>query len=198
MGVNIIRALIRFFLFFVFRIKVVGKENMPREGGVIVAINHRSNWDVVVAGAVSPRRLGYMAKAELFNNKLFGALIKALGAFPVHRGKGDIGAIKAALTRLRDGETVAMFPEGRRVKENEKATAKPGAVMIAHKAKVPVVPVKISGKYRFMSKLTVYFGKPVTYENLYEEKLTVEQLQSLANELMDTLYSLDTPKALGE
>lgn len=198
MGVNIIRALIRFFLFFVFRIKVVGKENMPRKGGVIVAINHRSNWDVVVAGAVSPRQLGYMAKAELFNNKLFGALIKALGAFPVQRGKGDIGAIKAALTRLRDGETVAMFPEGRRVKENEKVTAKPGAVMIAHKAKVPVVPVKISGKYRFMSKLTVTFGKPVTYENLYEEKLTVEQLGSLANELMETLYNLDTEEALGE
>jgi len=196
--VDIIRALIRVFLFFVFRIKVSGKENMPHEGGVIVAINHRSNWDVVVAGAVSPRQLGYMAKAELFNNKLFGALIRALGAFPVHRGKGDIGAIKSALTRLRDGETVAMFPEGRRVRDNEKATAKPGAVMIAHKAKVPVVPVKISGKYRFMSKLCVTFGEPITYENLYDEKLTVEQLQSLANELMEVIYNLDTQKALGE
>lgn len=198
MGFKIARMLVRFFLLFVFRIKVTGKENMPAEGGAVVVINHRSNWDVVVAGVSSPRQLGYMAKSELFKNRLLGGLITALGAFPVHRGKGDIGAIKAALIRLREEKIVAMFPEGRRVKENETAMAKPGAVMLAHKARVPVVPIKLSGKYHWMSKINVIIGKPVTFEEYYEEKLTVEQLQELTDSLMKNLRSLDAALPAGE
>lgn len=194
MGFKIAKAIVRAFLFFVFRIKVIGKENMPQEGGAIVAINHRSNWDVVVAGVMSPRQLGFMAKSELFENKMLGALITALGAFPVQRGKGDIGAIKAALTRLRAGKIVAMFPEGKRVKEDEKVNAKPGAVMLAHKAKVPVVPVRITGKYRWMSRIVVNFGKPVTYEEYYDEKLTVAQLQELSDSLMSDIRMLSEPE----
>ena len=198
MGFNIVKVLIRFILLFVFRIRVTGKENMPMEGGVIVAINHRSNWDVIVAGVTAPRQLGYMAKSELFKNKLFGALITSLGAFPVHRGKGDIGAIKAALTRLREGKIVAMFPEGKRVKDGSLPTAKPGAVMLAHKAKVPIVPIKLTGKYRWLSKITVTIGKPVYYDEYYDEKLTVEKLQELTDTLMRNLRALDEPKKLKE
>lgn len=196
MGFKIAKAIVRGFLCLVFRIKVVGKENMPLDGGAIVAINHRSNWDVVVAGVVSPRQLGYMAKSELFDNKLLGWLISALGAFPVQRGKGDIGAIKAALTRLREGKIVAMFPEGRRVKDDEKVNAKPGAVMLAHKAKVPIIPVRITGKYKWMSKIVVNFGKPVTYEEYYDEKLTVAQLQELSDNLMRNIRMLSQESAL--
>ena len=191
---EIVKAILRFLMLFVFRIRVVGKENMPKEGGLLAAINHRSNWDVIIAGIMSPRQLGFMGKAELFKNKLFGALFSSLGAFPVQRGKGDIGAIKAALTRLRDGKTVAMFPEGRRVKNNEVVTPKSGAVMLAHKAKVPIVPIKISGKFKWMSKITVYIGEPVSYEEFYDVKLTVEQLQDLSDELMKNICSLDKVK----
>lgn len=191
MGFKIVRAIVRMFLMFVFRIKIYGKENMPTEGGAIVVINHRSNWDVVIAGITSPRKLGFMAKAELFECKPLGMLITALGAFPVQRGKGDIGAIKAALTRLRKEEIVAMFPEGKRVKDNESVTAKPGAVMLAHKAKVPIIPIKLTGKYRWMSKINVVIGTPITLEEYYDEKLTVEQLQELTDGMMNNLRSLD-------
>lgn len=194
MGFKIVLVLIRFVLFFIFRIKVSGKENMPAEGGVIVTINHRSNWDVVVAGVTSPRKLGFMAKSELFKNKLFGSLISSLGAFPVHRGKGDIGAIKAALLRLREGKVVAMFPEGKRVRDGSLPTAKPGAVMLAHKAKVPIVPLKISGKYRWMSKITITIGEPIFYDEYNDEKLTVEKLQELTDAMMKNLRALDAPK----
>lgn len=188
---NIVKVIVRTFLFFVFRIRVCGKANMPKEGGMIVVINHRSNWDVLVAGVCTPRRLGFMAKAELFKNKFFGWLITSLGAFPVQRGKGDIGAIKAALTRLRNDDVVAMFPEGKRVKENEKVSAKPGAVMLAAKAGVPVIPVKISGKYKWMSKITITIGEAITYQSCDGEKLTVEKLQELSDELLKTIKSLD-------
>ena len=187
---KIIRAIIKFFMFFVFRIKVIGKENMPKEGGAVVAINHRSNWDVIVAGISSPRQLGYMAKAELFENKLFGRLITALGAFPLHRGKGDISAIKAALARLRDGEIVAMFPEGRRVKHGETSSVKPGAVMLAQRAQVMIVPIKISGNYKWLSKITLTIGQPISYEDYYCEKMTVEALQQLSDDMMKTINSL--------
>lgn len=193
-GFKIVQAVIRVFLFFVFRVKVIGKENLPKDEGAIVAINHRSNWDVVVLGATSTRQLGFMAKAELFKNKILAALFTALGAFPVQRGKGDLGAIKAALTRLRNKEIVAMFPEGRRVKEGEEAEPKQGAVVLATRAQVPIVPVNISGKYRWLSKITVTYGQPIYYTQFAEEKPTVEQLHSLSIDLMKTIRGMSVSK----
>ncbi|MDY3928169.1 MAG: lysophospholipid acyltransferase family protein [Clostridia bacterium] len=189
---RIIQAIVRFFLFFVFRIKVYGRENIPKEGGVMVASNHRSNWDPVILGAYSLRKLNFMAKSELFKNKVLGKLITALGAFPIHRGRGDLGAVKAALTMLRAGNAVAIFPEGRRVKDNEKIVPKPGAVMLAVKAQVPVLPVRIVGKYRWFSKINVYFGKPVEYTEYYDEKLMVDTLQGLSDGLMSKIRSMDS------
>lgn len=182
----------RFFLFFALRIKAVGRENVPAEGGCLLVLNHRSNLDVVIAGMTCPRPLRFMAKSELFKNKLFGRLITALGAFPVHRGKGDIGAIKSALAKLHDNEMVLMFPEGRRVADNEEKSvrAKPGAVMLAIRAQVPILPVYISGKFSFMKKITITYGKPITYEQYYGEKQSVEELQVLSDEMMKTVRSL--------
>lgn len=191
---KIIKEIIRFFLFFVFRIKIYGKENMPKDTGIIVAINHRSNWDVLIAGSCSPRRLGFMAKSELFKNKAFGWLISKLGAFPVQRGKGDISAIKAALTRLRNNDVVAMFPEGKRVKANEDVSAKPGAVMLATRAGVPIVPIKIKGKYRWLSKISVIIGEPIYYADYSGEKISVEQLQLLSDSLLKTIKQLEPCK----
>lgn len=189
-GFKIIKAILRVFLFLVFRIEVVGRENMPMDTGVIAAINHRSNWDVVVLGATAPRQLGFMAKAELFKNKLFAAFFKTLGSFPVQRGKGDIGAIKSALTRLRNDEVVAMFPEGTRVRKGKEAEPKHGAVMLAARAQVPLIPINISGKYRWMGKITITYGEPIYYKNFADEKPTVEELQSLSKEMMKIIREL--------
>ncbi len=189
---KIIQAVIRFFLFFVFRIKVYGKENIPIDGGVMFTINHRSYWDVVVVGANSPRKLNFMAKSELFDNKLFGKLITALGAFPVHRGKGDLGAVRATLSMLRSGNAVAMFPEGKRVKDGERIVPKPGAVMLALRAQIPIVPVRIEGGYKWFSKVNVFFGKPVEYSEYYNEKVMIDTLQELSNELMNKIRTLNT------
>lgn len=187
---KIVRVLVKFFFFFVFRIKVHGKENMPSSGGAVVAINHKSNWDVPIAGIYAPRQLGFMAKAELFKNKILSWLFTSLGAFPVQRGKGDIGAIKSALLRLRNGDIVAMFPEGKRVKNGETSKAKPGAVMLATRANVPVVPIKLTGNYKWFSKIDIYIGKPIDYSE-HTEKLTADDLQKLADELMNTINNLD-------
>lgn len=187
---RISKIVLRFILFFVFRIKTEGRENVPSEGGVLLAVNHRSNWDPVIAAIGCRRKLRFMAKSELFKNKIFGALITSLGAFPVHRGKGDIGAIKSALGILKNNETMLIFPEGGRVRDEHLAEAKPGAVLLAIRAEVPVVPVYISGKYRWFSKLTVSFGEPVYYSEYYGEKAKVEELQAMSNELLKKMRAL--------
>lgn len=186
-------AFCRICLLFAFRIKAVGQDNIPKEGGCILALNHKSNLDPVIAAVTCKRKPGFMAKAELFENKFFGALIKSLGAFPVQRGKGDIGAIKCALSMLKEESMILMFPEGKRVKkpEDEKFTkAKPGAVMIAIRARVPIQPAYISGKYSFMKKITVKYGEPIYFDEYYDKKLTVEELQNITDEVMKNIRSL--------
>lgn len=184
-------VLLRFLSLFIFRIKVVGKQNIIKEGGAILAVNHKSNWDPVLVALTCPRKLSFMAKSELFKNKLFGWLIKELGAFPVHRGKGDLGAIKTALTILKQQNVMMMFPEGKRVQENEKAEPKPGVAMISTHARVPVIPVLLSGKYRWMNKITVTYGEPIYFDEYYDEKLSVEKLQELSRFVMNNVYSLN-------
>lgn len=187
----------RIFLFFAYRLKVIGRENVPSEGGVLLVFNHRSYMDVVIAGVTCPRKLNFMAKSELFKKKFFARLISSLGAYPIQRGRGDIGAIKSTLAKLSDNEAVLIFPEGKRVKtvDDEKHTrAKPGAVMIAVHGKVPVVPVYISGKIKFMHKVTITYGKPIYYTEYYGQKLNIEQLQSLSDEMMKEIRKLKVVK----
>lgn len=175
----------------IFRVKITGRENIPPSGGMILAVNHRSNWDVIFAGIGSTRPLRFMAKAELFKNKLFGALITSLGAFPVNRGRGDVGAVKGALSILRSGQVLLMFPEGHRTDSKKHLKPKSGVSMIAVHAKVPVVPLCISGEYKFMKKVTVAFGKPMTFEEYYGTKPNGDKLQDIAQEIMDNVYALE-------
>lgn len=189
-----IKYLFRFFFLFAFRIKIIGREKVPYDTGVIFAGNHKSNWDGLVILATCPRRLAFMGKAELFKYKPFAFILKKFGVFPINRGKGDISAIKTSLRILKDEQAFLMFPEGKRVKKYEKDQVKPGVVMISTRAKVPVVPVTISGTYRWMNKITLTYGDPIYFDEYYDEKLTVDQMQKISVSLMDNIYSYDETK----
>lgn len=188
---NFAKVLVKVFLFFCFRIEKVGLENIPKEGGAILAVNHTSNWDVLVVGTTFPRVMRYMAKAEMFKNKILGGLFRSLGAFPVHRGRGDIGAIKGAFEILNNKQVMLMFPEGKRVKKNVRTEAKAGVAMIASKVKVPVIPVHIIGDYKWMNKITVVYGKPIEFSQYYDKKVTMDELQRLSNDVLSTIYNLE-------
>lgn len=181
--------LIRCFMYTVFRLRVHGRENMPAKGAVIVALNHKSYWDPVLAISVLPRRLNFMAKKELFDIPLLGGILKWAGAFPVSRGTSDLGAIKTSLSLLRSGKALAMFPEGRRVFKDQAHTAKPGVAMIAEKTGAPIVPVSIAGRYRFLSRVDLYIGKPVCVKSEDGHKLTGEELQEISDKLMAEILS---------
>lgn len=188
---SVVKTIVGFALLFVFRIRRRGAENVPKEGGVILAFNHRSNWDPVIAALAAKRHLCFMAKEELFKNPVFGGLIKKFGAFPVRRGKNDIGAIKTAMKILGGGNVMLMFPEGHRIKDGRIVKAKPGVALIAQMAKVPVVPVCISGNYSWMSKVTVSFGEPIYFDKYYGQKLTQEKVQELADGVLNSVRALD-------
>lgn len=171
---------------------VIGKENIPKKGGAILALNHRSNWDVVVAAISCPRPLNFMAKKELFSNRLFGWLISQFGAFPLSRGKGDVKAIKTAIGRLNEGKILQLFPEGTRVRNQSDVKAKAGVAMLAVRTKVPVIPGVIVGEYRPFRRIYVAFGKPVSLEQYYGQKLDGEQLYEISEGIMGRIRKMYT------
>ena len=183
-------SIARFLLLFMFRIKTVGIENVPKSGGVIYAANHKSCYDPIVIAATSKRQLTFMGKKELFKFKPFGYILKSLGAFPVNRGKGDVGAVKTGLTILKQEKVMMIFPEGKRINKGEVVPAKPGVAMFAIHAKVPVMPIKIEGEYRFMHRIKIIYGKPMYFDEYYGQKLSSEKLQELSQNILDTIYGL--------
>lgn len=187
-------TLARIFLFFTFRIERVGNENEIENGGIIYAANHMSCYDPVVIAATSKRQIAFMGKKELFKFKPFGYILKSLGAFPVNRGKGDIGAVKTGLNILKQDKVMMLFPEGKRVDKGEIVPAKPGVAMFATHAKVPVLPIKICGDYKFMHKIKIIYGKPIYFDEYYGQKLTTEKLTELSQSILDNIYSLEETK----
>ncbi|MGN1097941.1 MAG: lysophospholipid acyltransferase family protein [Clostridia bacterium] len=192
---KIITALVTAFFKVVFFMKAEGRENVPKEGGLLLCTNHRSYWDPPAVAVAFPRKLRFMAKEELFRNPAFGWLIRALGAFPIRRGKGDAGAIMTTLKILNSGETTLVFPEGTRVHGDDgdrKVTS--GIIRVAIKARVPIVPGYTNGKYRLFGGLKVCFGKPISYEEYYDCPPDAETLERLTHELMRAIYSFSEEK----
>ena len=119
-------------------------DKLPRNGPVLVCCNHLSNKDPIVLGGVLPRQLYFMAKEELFHNALVGGVLRGLGAFPVHRGKGDEKAMDTARELLREGKVVAIFIEGTRSRDGKLQQPKSGAAVLAHQMQVPILPMCIT------------------------------------------------------
>jgi 1-acyl-sn-glycerol-3-phosphate acyltransferase len=183
--------LVKFFLLFVFRIKTYGKENVIKDRGAIIAVNHRSYWDVPIAGVTCPGRLTFMAKSELFENPVFGHLISSLGAFPVKRGKGDIGAIKAGLTILSQNRLMLIFPEGTRNRSGKPVRkVKEGLALFATRAKVPIIPVFIEGEYKWGRRISVTYGEPMYFDEYYDKKLSQEELSEISMTVYKKMWAL--------
>jgi len=127
------------------RLEIVGLDRVPAEGPVILICNHAHLVDPPLVASFSPRTAHTMAKRELFETPLIGWLFWAVGAFPVRRFSGDLGALRVARNYLRDGGVVLMYPEGTRNHGRGLKPALPGAAMVALLTDSPVVPVGISG-----------------------------------------------------
>lgn len=161
---TIVSTIVRIFLHIRFKIKIEGKENIPK-GSAILAMNHTSNFDAPMVGVHTPRKMYIMGKAELFKNKFFAWLIYELGCFPIKRGQADIKSLKKTLKLLKDGNLFSIFIEGTRSQTGEMQEAQKGIGFIVAKSKAPVIPTYIYGaKNGWFKPAGVIFGSPLTFE----------------------------------
>ncbi len=157
-----------------FRLRVFGRENVPAVGGVILAANHQSFVDPPLVGAGLNRPVHFMARKTLFEQFfLFTWLIRSVNAFPVERDRGDVGAVREAMRRLRAGAAVTVFPEATRTHDGGIQDFKPGPFLIASRTGVPVVPTVIDGAFEAWPRsrvlptpgaVAVAFGRPLLPE----------------------------------
>jgi 1-acyl-sn-glycerol-3-phosphate acyltransferase len=181
----------------VFRLRARGLENLPREGGYVLAANHSSNFDPWALGLpLFPSRfLRFMGKSELFWWPL-GPIIAACGAFKVRRGERDLEAIATAERLCREGHVVVMFPEGTRRKKGLRkkweARAHTGAARIALGAGVPLVPAGIKGTDRLaqLGPLRVTYGPPVPLDDLAGQD-PKEAAETATDRLMAAIHELE-------
>ncbi|WHY17863.1 lysophospholipid acyltransferase family protein [Paenibacillus sp. G2S3] len=153
------RGLLRLIYAIIFPLKIVGEENVPKEGGVLLCANHISLLDPMTIGIKLDRQVKYMAKAELFKVPVLGWLINKLGAFPVKRGGVSKESIKTALNTLRGGNVMGIFPEGTR--NSDAGVAKKGAASFALRSGAAVVPAAIVGEYKPFRRMVVVYGAPI-------------------------------------
>jgi cytidylate kinase len=153
---------------FLFRMKIEGAENIPAQGPVVIASNHRSNLDPFFLGVSSPRQIHFMAKAELWKVSILGRLISAAGSFPVNRGAADRRAVRNALAILDQGAVLGLFPEGHRHRDGVLGTINPGVTLFSLREGVVTVPVVMKGTERVISgrllrlpRVRVTFGVPL-------------------------------------
>lgn len=191
---QIAKIAVRLFFCIVFSIHYEGRENIPRGESVIYASNHRSNADPPLLGAGAIGKFAFMAKEELFRNKLFAWLIRSLGAFPVSRGKGDMTVIGTAIERLHSGRSLMIFPEGTRSKDGKVGRGHSGAALIAAKADRKIVPAGIvfGEKLKFRTRVTVKYGTPIDPKEYVEpaDEPNPRQLVKLKNRYMADIKAL--------
>ena len=177
---------------------VQGLENFPAEGPVILAINHQSAWDPVVVAAAVPRHINFMGKEELFSVPVFGWIIRKFGAFPVKRGQGDMSAIRQSLAILKEGRVLGVFPEGERSKTGAIQKGLPGMVLLMERGKAAVVPVKIFGTRKLMTKgwgkIAVVIGKPLNAQSLKAPEGVENRREWIANRIMEEMSDLRVVK----
>ncbi|MBN1217839.1 MAG: 1-acyl-sn-glycerol-3-phosphate acyltransferase [Anaerolineae bacterium] len=193
-----IKAILRPLSLALAHIELVGLENVPDSGPGIIACNHFSLYDVIYMGVNLPRHPHFMAKRELYKNRLFGWLIRQFGSFPVYRGEGDLWAMEQAGRVLAAGQLLFMFPEGTRGRHKAQLKrGKVGVVKLALEHGVPVIPCAIWGTENFKvgwksNQIHIQVGEPVDMVSLagppplkhdVSRELTTVMMQKIAEML---------------
>ncbi len=171
-------------------IRVLGREHIPH-GPAVVCPNHTTVGDpfyvVFAFGRIHPLRA--MAKIQIMRVPFVGWILGKAGVFGVDRGHADMKAVKTALTFLKDGNKILMFPEGTRVHEGEDVAAKTGAAMFATRTGTPLLPVYVQPKKRLFAPNVVVIGQPF-YPEFEGRKPTAGELDAITQDLMGRIRAL--------
>lgn len=185
---KIVRGAIYAYCKIVHRVKIEGQENIPLNEPLIYCGNHRTYLDPPLIVVTAKRHVRFMAKIELKKNPFFAFLGLVFDGIYVNRDSKDISAIKTVLKALKNGECVALFPEGTRngIEKGEKV--KDGAAFFAMRSGAKVMPVGISGGTGKFAKVTIRYGKPLDFSTY--DKNDKEVLDKITEEIMENIKKL--------
>lgn len=180
---------------------VQGEENVPKTGPILMVSNHSSYLDPVAIGVASPRRVVFMAKAELFDNAVVGYFLRGVDSFPVRRGEADRTAFRTTMSMLQDDRVVCIFPEGTRSQDGNLMDAEPGAALFATRTGCQIVPVYVSGSNKMLTiggklkvgKILVTFGEPFTLPRSMDRVEGGRQMMAAIARTRDEVQSPNLP-----
>lgn len=189
---NIIRSLCIGISKILFKSKIEGIENIPEEGPVMLCSNHISNWDPILLIAHQKRKIFYMAKEELFKNRLLNKFLRAIGTFPVSRGKGDKSALNNSIEIIKKGEVLGIFIEGTRSKNGEFLKPKSGAGFIAYESKCNVLPVCITynKNKKIRKEVIISFGETIKFEDIGFTDGNGKEIRNASKMIMGNIIKL--------
>ena len=181
----IIKSIFWFLLNIMYRIKINGKENIPKDTAVLICPNHVHALDSTILIAWSKRKINVFAKEELFRGRIGKWFANIFGIYPIKRDAADIQAIKIALKLLKNNEPLMICPEGSRNGMEKGLPLKNGPVLMAIKSGAPILPVGIKGTFRLFTKVTVNIGKPIYYDEYKDKTKQKDVISELTKELME-------------
>ena len=172
-----------------YRAEIIGLENVPKDGALIFCGNHRSYLDPPLMVATAKRDMKFLAKEELYENKFLKFLGWAFEAIPVKRDEKDVSAIKNSLKVLKNGDCIALFPEGTRNGLEKGEKVKDGVAFFAVRSGAKVIPCGIKGGTKEHRKVTITYGKPLDYSK-YKGSKDKEVFDKVTEEIMDKIIEL--------
>ena len=195
---NFIRIIMKHFFSFletiVYRPKIVGKENIPNETAALICPNHVHALDSAIIVAKFKRRVNVLAKEELYKNGFIRFIADIFGIYPVKPDSKSMESVKISLKVLKDNGLLMLFPEGTRNGMAKGVKPKDGAIKLAIKANVPIIPIGIQGNFKPFKKIKVNIGKPIYYTEYRGEINNKELMDKLTDELMNEIVKLRDEK----
>ncbi|MBR2459934.1 MAG: 1-acyl-sn-glycerol-3-phosphate acyltransferase [Clostridia bacterium] len=179
----------------VYRVRIIGAENEPENPPFIVCANHISVQDVLILAACLKHPLRFLAKAELFKVPILRGIIKACGAIPIERGKGDVGAIKKSIAVLNEGEVLGLYPQGHRYPGKNPSETQPqgGVGLVVSRAKCTVLPVCIQPKgfkAKPFRKTYVTIGRPIEFGEFNMTENNKSEYDRVAHQIFDSVCAM--------
>ena len=187
---KIIKPILKVLVIIVYRPKIKGKENLKGIEGALICPNHVHALDSAVIVLMNKRIIRVLAKESLFRFKILKWLAGIFGVYPVRDGKKSMESMKISLKLLKNKELLLIFPEGTRNGMAKGVKPKEGAIKLAMRADVPIIPVGIKGSFKAFSKVKVNIGEPIYYSEYKKEINNKELLEELTQDLMNKIVEL--------
>ncbi|MEI6712966.1 MAG: lysophospholipid acyltransferase family protein [Verrucomicrobiota bacterium] len=186
-----------------FDYRVIGRERIPKEGGLILAMNHQSFLDPPLAGIACDREIFYLARKSLLKWPILGPLFPKLNVVPVDEGGGDMSALKTVIRVVKSGNGTVIFPEGTRSRDGKLLPAQSGLGLIVSKTKAPVVPMRIFGAYEAfpanaksvtLAKITIVVGEVMRFTDEDFRGDPKDVYRRISEAVMKEITALQLPK----